>query len=261
MIPSPTSIYSHPAYWDLLFRDETRREAEFFEAAFRRYVPFAVRQLLEPGCGSGRLVVEMARRGYRVLGFDRNRQALEYLRSKLRRRRLAAHVQVFEADLAEFRLDQPVDAAFCTFNTFRHLLDEASARRHLESVAKAVQPGGIYILGLHLLPADVSEHSEERWQARHGRLSLHATLRVVAFDRRKRQERLRLVVRVGTPRRTIRLVDVWPMRIYTPSQMRRLLARVPAWELVDVFDFWYEMDRPRGLDEEMVDTVLILRRR
>jgi SAM-dependent methyltransferase len=256
---SRDSLYSCPHYWDLLFRDETRREAGFFEAAFRRYVAFPVRHLLEPGCGSGRLVVEMARRGYRVHAFDSNQKALAYLRDKLRRRRLTAHV--FAADLADFCLARPVDAAFCTFNTFRHLLDEASARRHLELVAEAVRPGGIYLLGLHLLPDDVAEESEERWQARQGWLRLHATLRVVAFDRRKRQETLRLCVRVQTPKRVFRLVDEWPLRIYTPGQMRRLLASVAAWELLDVFDFWYEIDRPLRLDDEMVDTVLVLRRR
>lgn len=256
---SRDGLYSWPQYWDLLFRDETRREADFFETAFRRYVPFPVRHLLEPGCGSGRLVVEMARRGYRVHGFDGNRKALAYLRDKLRRRRLTAHV--FEADLADFRLARPVDAALCTFNTFRHLLDEASARRHLELVAEAVRPGGLYILGLHLLPNDVAEESEERWQARQGRLRLHATLRVVAFDRRRREETLRLCVRVQTPKRVFRLVDEWRLRIYTPGQLRRLLARVAAWELVDVFDFWYEIDKPLRLDDGMVDTVLVLRRR
>lgn len=257
-VEGPPSLERYAQYWDLLFRDETRREADFFEAAFRRYVPFPVRHVLEPGCGSGRLIVEMARRGFRVHGLDRNPHALNYLRRKLRRRGLAG--RLFTADLADFRLARCVEAAFCTFNTFRHLLDETSARRHLECVAQAVRPGGIYILGLHLLPEDVAEESEERWSARHGRLRLHATLRVVAFDRRKRLEQLRLSVRVQTPKRTWRLRDDWTLRIYTPRQMRSLLASVTAWKLLDVFDFWYDIHRPERFSDDRVDTVLVLRR-
>jgi len=52
--------YDYPQYWDLAFRSETQLEADFIEAAGRKYCDFPVRRLLEPGCGGGRLVIEMA---------------------------------------------------------------------------------------------------------------------------------------------------------------------------------------------------------
>jgi SAM-dependent methyltransferase len=256
---SPVSLYDWPQYWDILFRDETRREVAFLEAAFRKYVPFPVRRVLEAGCGSGRLVAALARRGYCVWAFDRSRTALEYAARKLARRRLSAHL--FPADLARFRLPVPVHAAVCTFNTFRHLLCDTDARSHLEAVAQALVPGGIYVLGLHLLPDDVAADSCERWRARHGRTRLTATLRVVRFDRRRRRERLRLDLVVRSPRRTQRLSDHLDLRLYTPRQFRRLLAQVPALELLDAFDFWYDLSRPRRLDDRCVDTVVVLRKR
>ena len=75
--------YDHPAYYDLAFRSETRLEADFIEAACRKYCPFAVQRLLEPACGTGRLVAELAARGYRVSGFDLSGPALAYLRRRL----------------------------------------------------------------------------------------------------------------------------------------------------------------------------------
>lgn len=252
------SVYAHPQYWDLAFRSETALEANFIESACRKYVPFPVRHFLEPGCGSGRLLVEMARRGYQVTGFDNALPALRYLRRKLRRRRLRA--EVFDADLAEFELAAPVDTAFCTFNTFRHLVSEATALRHLECVARALKPGGIYILGLHLLPIDVAEESHERWTARRGSTQVTGTLRVLHFDRRHRLERLRLSLRVRARDKDLRLRQDFDFRIYTAAQLRRLLAKVPAFHLLDVFDFWYEIDRPLSLNDEIVDTVLVLRK-
>jgi SAM-dependent methyltransferase len=252
----PLSVYAHPQYWDLAFRSETRLEADFIQAACAKYVPFPVRRLLEPGCGSGRLVVELARRGFQVCGFDRSLPALRYLRRKLRRRGL--HAQVLQADLADFALKKPVDAAFCTFNTFRHLTAEADARRHLEAVADCLKPGGIYILGLHLLPPDVSEESHERWTASHGHTHVTATLRVLQFDRRRRLERLRLCLCVRTPTRRLRLREDFDFRIYTASQLRDLLRQVNRFRILDVFDFWYEIDRPLQLNNDIVDTVLVL---
>ena len=75
--------YDYPAYFDLAFRDETQPEADFIEAACRKYCDFPVRQLLEPACGSGRLIVELAKRGYELTGFDLNQSMLDYAERKL----------------------------------------------------------------------------------------------------------------------------------------------------------------------------------
>ena len=156
----------------------------------------------------------------------------------------------------------PVNAAYNTFDSFRHLLDERSARNHLEGVANCLRPGGIYILGIHLLPPDAAEECIERWSARHGGVQVSVTLRVLNFDRRRRLERLRVSLLVRRPgKKPLRLRDEFDLRLYTAAQFRRLLASVPQFELCDVYDFWYEIDHPLRLDNEISDTVFILRRR
>ncbi len=252
--------YDYPQYYDLAFRSETALEADFIEAAARKYCPFPVRRLLEPACGTGRLVAELAARGYHLTGFDLSRPSLAYLRRRLRRRRLAAHV--FEADMADFRIRRPADLAYCTFDAFRHLLSEADARRHLQCVAASLRPGGIYILGFHLLPPDASEQCIERWTERRAGTEVTVTLRVVATDRRRRLETLRVSLLVrARGGRVLRLRHEFPFRMYTAPQFRRLLRSVPSLELLDVYDFWYEIDRPMKLDGQMNDTVFILKRR
>ncbi len=256
--PKP-SWYDYPQYYDLAFRSETRREADFIEAACRKYCPLTVRRLFEPACGSGRLVTELAARGYRMTGLDLSEPSLDYLRRRLARRGLRATLR--RADMAGFRLAHAVDSAYCTFDSFRHLLTEQTARTHLESVSRSLRPSGIYILGFHLLPADAAEECTERWTARHGAAQVSVTLRVVATDRRRRMERLRISLLVRSPARTIRLRDEFPFRMYTASQFRRLLSAVPSLELRDVFDFWYEIEHPLKLDDEISDTVFILQKR
>lgn len=252
------SWYDYPQFYDIAFRGETRLEADFLEAACCKYCPFPARRLLEPACGSGRLVAELAARGYRVAGFDLSRPSLDYLRRRLKRRGLRA--EAFEADMADFRLPRPVDAAYSTFDGFRHLLTETSAQGHLECVARSLRPGGIYILGFHLLPPDASEECTERWTERHGGTQVTVTLRVVATDRRRRVETLRVCLLARTAGREVRLRHTFDFRMYTASQFRRLLAKVPSLELCDVYDFWYEIDHPLKLTNELSDAVFILRR-
>ena len=251
--------YDYPHYFDLAFRSETRLEANFLEAAFEKYARRKVRSLLEPACGTGRLVAEMAARGYRLSGFDLSRPMLDYAARRLKKRGLRA--RLFAADMAGYRLPRQVDAAFNTFNSFRHLLTEETARRFLECTADAVKPGGIFVLGLHLVPLDAEEGASERWTARHGKTHLTVTLRVTDFNRRKRIEQLRVSSLVRSTGQTVRLRSEFPYRLYTAAQLKRLLASVPQWELCDVFDFWYEIEQPLALDDEMSDTVLVLRRR
>jgi SAM-dependent methyltransferase len=251
--------YDHPEIYDLSLRDETPLEAAFVEAACRKYCDFPVRRLLEPACGSGRLVLEMAARGYEVTGLDLNAKALAYLRKRLARRELSANV--LQADMTHFNLPEPADAAVCMVNSFRHLLSEADARRHLECVAANLRPGGIYILGLHLVPPDADEESIERWRTREGRTLVSTDLRVVAVDHERRIEMLQVSLRVRRGERQWRFRGRFDLRLYNATQIRSLLESVPAFELCDVYDFWYEIDYPLELNDEISDTVLILKKR
>jgi SAM-dependent methyltransferase len=250
--------YDFPQYCDLAFRDETKAEANFIVAACQKYATIPVRRLLEAGCGSGRLITALAARGFDMVGVDLSMSSLKYLRQRLHRRNLRA--ELLHADMTDLTLSRPGDAAFCTFDTFRHLLTEKAARRHLQSVAESLRPGGIYILGFHLLPLDVSEESCERWRARQGATTLTATLKVIATHRGRRLETLRMTMRVRSPRRDLRVCSEFRLRMYTAAQFRRLLASVPEFRLCDVFDFWYEIGRPRTLTDKMTDTVFILRK-
>lgn len=251
--------YDYPQFFDLAFRDETQPEADFIEAACRKFARRPVRRMLEPGCGSGRLVVELARRGYDVAGFDTNATSLAYLRQRLRRANLQANV--FAADMADYRVTQPVDVVLNTFNTFRHLTTEAAAESHLRCVSNSLRPGGLFILGLHLLPPDASEECTERWTAWRGRTQVTFTLRVISTSRRQRIERLRVSMLVRSPSRELRVATEFPLRMYTARQLRRLLAKAPQFELCAVYDFHHELDRPLPLNDVLSDTVLVLRKR
>ncbi|MEO8494084.1 MAG: class I SAM-dependent methyltransferase [Planctomycetota bacterium] len=256
---APTDCYDYPQYWDLAFRSETKLEADFIEAACKKYCDFPAKRLLEPGCGGGRLVVEMAARGYDLTGFDLSEPSIRYLQKRLARRNLAA--QALIADMTTYVPRRKVDAAFCTFNTFRHLTTEEAARRHLECIANSLRPGGIYILGFHLLPPDADEECIERWSAKHGKTKVTMTLRVLKFDRGSRLETIRFSLRVRSGMRDLKLQSDYQYRIYTAAQFQRLLYSIPQFELCDVYDFWYEIDEPLPLSNELGDAVFILRKR
>ena len=252
------SWYDYPQYYDIAFSEDTAEELKFIEDACRKYCPFPLRSLVEPACGSGRLVAELAARGYNVTGIDLAGPALDFLRKRLARKKLVAHVQL--GDMTDFTLPEPVDVAYCFLNSFRHLLTESAAQSHLKSVLRSLRPGGIYILGLHLVPPDAYDAAIERWKVTRGKTVVGVDLRVVNFNRRERCETIRVSLRAKTGEKEWHLRGEFNLRLYTAAQLRKLLASVPEFELCDIYDFWYDIEDPLKLTNEMSDTVLILRK-
>ena len=252
--------FDFPQYYDIAFQAYTPWEVNFIEAACRKYCSFAAHRFLEPACGSGRLIIGLAARGYQMAGFDLSQPALSYLRRRLSQRRLDA--EIFEAEMSDFRFGRPVDAAYCTVNTFRHLLTEQAARGHLRCIAGSLRPGGIYVLGLHLLSLDVDKEDGLRWTTRRGETKVTVTLCVLRIDLRRRLENFRvslLVRQRGS--KEVRLRHEFQIRTYTARRFRRLLDSVPWQELCDVYDFRYDIEHPLPLNDEMAYSVFVLRRR
>jgi SAM-dependent methyltransferase len=252
------NCYGYPQYYDIAFQAYTQREADFIDAACRKYCPFVARRLVEPACGTGRLITGLATRGYQMIGFDLSEPALRYLRRRLARRLL--HAETFRAEMSNFRLARPVDAAYCTFNTFRHLLTEQAARGHLKCIADSLRPGGIYILGLHLLPLDGKEENVWHWTEQRRETKVTITLRPLRIHLRSRTENLRVCMLVRRGSKELSLCYEFQFRTYTARQFRRLLDSVSSLELCDVYDFRYDIREPIALNDEMAYQVLVLRR-
>ncbi len=257
---SPTrDCYNVPGYWDLAFSDETIPEADFLQAVAAQFSPRPVRSVLELGCGGGRQTLEMSKRGYSVTAIELNPTCVNWTQRRLERCQRTADIAC--GDMADFQLSKPVDLAHCLVNTFRHLISEQSARRHLQCVAAALKHGGIYVLGFHLLPPDAAEIDCERWTIRKGTTRVTTTIRVLNFSRRSRIETVRFSLKVTTPRRIIRTATDHRLRIYRADQFRSLLRSVPELELIGVYDFCYDLSEPLLLNDILGDAVFVLRRK
>lgn len=260
MRKSKASIYDFPTYYDLVFGSDTAAELRFLEQCFERFVSGKVKRAFEPACGTGRLMYRLAQKhGWEVGGIDLNEKAVEYCNRRLERRGLKGRAQV--GDMSDFSVRKPFDVAFNTINSFRHLQTEAAALGHLECVAAAVRPGGIYALGLHLTPTRGEPTDYESWSARRGQLSINTHMWPVAKDSRKRLERFGIRFDVYKPTDSFRIEDVLQLRSYTQKQFAKLLESVSSWEVVEFYDFAYDIEAPTLVNAATEDIVVILRRR
>lgn len=262
-VVSSTAWYDTPLYYEIVYQDYTRPETRFLEAIARRHGPVrrGPLRILEPACGSGRLLESLARRGHAVHGFDLNPNMLRYARARLAKAGLAA--KVWRDKLESFRAPPKAgfDLAHCLVSTFKYVLTEAGARSHLRRVAAALRPGGLYVLGLHLTDYGQSEPDHERWVRRRGEVRVTSDTWSDLPDRRRRLEACRTRMRMTHGVRRWEEETLWDFRTYSPYEMRRLLRSVPELELVACHDFHYEMGRKRRIEDGAGDIVMILRRR
>ncbi len=143
-------LYDYPKYYDLVFGSDWKAEFDFLQACFRKHARRTVRRLLEPACGTGRLLIRFTEAGFHVFGNDLNLCAVQFCNARFGRRGFAPAAVV--ADMADFRVRKKFDAAYNMINSFRHLPTEEAAEAHLRCTARALAKGGLYVLGLHLTP-------------------------------------------------------------------------------------------------------------
>jgi SAM-dependent methyltransferase len=253
-------IYDYPVYYDLIFGSDWRAEYDFLTGCFERFAKRPVKRLFEPACGTGRLLIKLAEHGYEVSGNDLNENAVKFCNDRFRRKGFPETAVV--GDMADFKLKRKADAAFNTINTFRHLLTEKLAVAHLQCMADALAKGGIYILGLHLIPSDPDDRIEdEAWHARRGNLVVNTYMWSKGIDEKTRAEYLGMKINVYTPTKHLEIEDEMIYRTYSVRQIRNLIKKVPEFEWIESYDFAYDLDEPTKVGGSTEDVVLILRKK
>jgi SAM-dependent methyltransferase len=109
------------------------------EIAFYRGLARSASSLLEVGCGTGRVTLQLARQGLDVLGFDKSPQMLEVAQ---RKSGALPNVRWVEADMRSFDLRQKFDLVIIPGHSFQFMLSIADQLSCLRSVRRHLAPNG-----------------------------------------------------------------------------------------------------------------------
>jgi len=237
--------YDEAEAYDILFGWDPAQERAFIFGATERWGIPRPRRILEPFCGSGRMLRAM---DGRAIGCDRNPHML---------RLAAARAPVFRADAARFAVRRgSFDLAYCLIDSFRHLLTEEEAFGHLRCVGRALRPGAVYILGFDVTGDIPGGAYMQEWTERRDGVEVAGRIRTLGdADPATRIETLH--ARVETGGRVIESFQ--PLRTYTRRQAEDLIDGEGSFEIAAVFDLRYDLGRPVELGEINGSAVLVLR--
>ncbi len=102
--------------------------------------------VLELACGTGRVLIPLAQEGYVVTGVDISPAMLAKAAEKAKRAGVANRVQLVQADIRQFSLDQKYALAIVAINSFLHLVSTEDKITALGRIAQHLEKGGLLIL-------------------------------------------------------------------------------------------------------------------
>ncbi len=106
--------------------------------------------ILEIGCGTGRVTLPLTRAGFRVTGVDISALSLKKAAAKIAAAEVDDLATLVHGDMRTFDLPQKDFAlTIIPINTFMHNLSTADQRATLDAVAAHLQPGGIIVVDLY----------------------------------------------------------------------------------------------------------------
>jgi SAM-dependent methyltransferase len=125
-------------------------------------------RLLDLGCGTGRLLVPFARRGYRVLGVDLSPEMLAVARTRAEEAGVA--VALLQANLTQLDClaDATFDYAACLFSTLGMVLGHDLRRRVVAAACRVLRPGGRFVLHVHNRWFNAWDPTGRAWLLRDG---------------------------------------------------------------------------------------------
>jgi len=177
-------------------------------------------RVLDLCCGPGGHAAELARRGYSVVGVDRNPRYLE------RAEMAAPEVEFVEKDMREFVREGEFDAVINIYTSFGYFEDESENVKVLQNVRKSLKDGGAFLIDTQGKETLALKFEERKWSEQGGAHLLQESR--VVDDWAWVESRWILVKDGKQDEFTVRI------RLYSATGMKALLESV-GFEKVEVF--------------------------
>ncbi len=117
--------------------------------------------VVELGVGDGRIAVEAAGRGVRLVGVDASSRMLERCRARAEAAGVADRLTLMQADFRTFELETPAALIALPYHSLGHLTAIDDKRRAVEQVFSQLQPGGRFVFDDFVVTNERRDHMKQ----------------------------------------------------------------------------------------------------
>ena len=218
-------------------------------------------QILELGCGTGRVLLPIAQAGATIVGLDDSEQMLARCRAKIAAEPAAvqARITLHQGDMRDFDLGATYPLVIAPFRVMQHLTTIEDQVRALAAIARHLARGGRFVFDVFNpdFAALAAADGVEREDTPEHRLPDGGTLRRTARVKRVRTvdqiSEIELIYYVsGKPGASVeRFVDAFEMRWYLRAELEHLLARA-GFRIVAMYGDFARSPLTNGSPEQVV---------
>lgn len=252
-------LYDNPEYYDVAFSyRDLAREVAVFDRCIREYSRIPVKRVLEFGAGTAPHMEEWAKRKIEYVGIEKNEKMLSYAREKAKK--LGASATLVHADMRFFAIDRRVDFAYTMLGSlFVETTEDIDS--HFDSVAKALAPGGLYLLDWCVnFEWAGSFTAEQSWTTEKADVKVETKFRMEAVDRAAQTVRQTITARVTDGSKVLWLDSEEVVRAIFPQEFLLLVERNSKFEFLGWWNHW-NLDEPIAKSTTRISRPIILLRR
>lgn len=115
---------------------------------YRNFAELCGGRILELACGSGRLLLPLARDGYTLTGVDTSAAMLEIARRALEEAGSAGRCQLVQQDMCTLQLQEKYRLAMIALGSFGHIVTRTLQQQALASIRRHLSTGATFILDI-----------------------------------------------------------------------------------------------------------------
>ena len=155
--------YADPAYYSQCY--QSRKQDVAYYAHLARSQPG---QVLEYGCGNGRVTIALAQAGARVWGIDLSRPMLNDFEQRLSKKypKLRECITLLHGDMRKVELKERFSLILAPFNAMLHLYARVDIEQFLQKVKYHLLPGGQFVCDVSMPQvSDLARSPTKRYKA------------------------------------------------------------------------------------------------
>ena len=122
-----------------------KKWADFVEVCFDKYLGARPELVLDLACGTGSMTIEMASRGYDMIGIDGSEDMLSVAFERSEGKGILYLCQ----DMRSFELYGTVGAALCCLDSLNYLLSEGDLKKTFALVHNYLDPDGLFLFDMN----------------------------------------------------------------------------------------------------------------
>lgn len=150
-------------FYDWVYQDKKySEECDLIEKIIKNHCQLPVHYILDLGCGTGNHALELASRGYHLVGVDKSTAMLNIANKKAKQNDHRSKVTFYTGDIRDHTIDRRFEAVLMMFAVLGYQYGNDDVISALSTARKHLIEGGLLIFDVWFGPAVLNLRPSER---------------------------------------------------------------------------------------------------